>query len=101
MRGLVVFGLVVAVLGGTAALGSAARASEQSDPVVQADQPDTEPVPSPSDSDDEIRLVIALLIVVAVIALLGTFIYWVRTGGSRPPRYDDSPDSSGSGDTLG
>ncbi len=101
MRGLAVFGLLLAVLGCTAALGSMAGASGPSDLIAQAEQSDTEAVPSPSDSDDEIRLVIALLITVAVIALLGTFIYWVRTGESRTSRHDQSPDSTEAGDTLG
>lgn len=100
MRRLAVFGLVLAVLGGTAALGSAAGAPQASSPIAQAEQPDTGSVPSPSDSDDEIQLVMALLIAVAVIALLGTFVYWVRTGDSSRRVDEDPPGGSGSQDTL-
>ncbi len=32
------------------------------------------------DSADEVRLFIALLLGIAVVALLGTFIYWIRSG---------------------
>ena len=99
-RSLAVFGLVLAVLGGTAALGSAASASEPSDPIAQSEQPDTGSVPSPPDSDDEIRLVMALLIAVAVVALLGTLIYWVRTGDSHRSRGGDPSDSPEPEDTL-
>lgn len=101
IRRLAVFGLVLAVLGGTAALGSAAGAAEPSDPIAQSEQPDTGSVPSPSDSDDEIRLVMALLIAVAVIALLGTFVYWVRAGDTPRKGRRDSPDSPERDDTLG
>ena len=100
-RRLVVFSLVLAVLGGTASLGSAAGASELTDPIAQAGQPEAESVPSPSDSDDEIQLVMALLIAVAVIALLGTLVYWVRTGDSSQKGDEDPPDISGPEDTLG
>ena len=100
-RRLAVFGLVLAVLGGTAALSSAANALEPSDPVAQVEQPDRGSVPSPSDSDDEIRLVMALLIAVAVIALLGTFVYWVRAGDTPRRSRKDSPDSPVADDTLG
>ena len=101
IRRLAVFALVLAVLGSTAASGSAAGASELSDPIAQAEQSDTGSVPSPSDSDDEIRLVMALLIAVAVIALLGTFIYWVRAGDTLRRGRKDSPDSPAADDTLG
>ena len=101
IRRLAVFGLVLAVLGGTAALGSAANALEPSDLVAQSEQPETGSVPSPSDSDDEIRLVMALLIAVAVIALLGTFVYWVRAGDTPRKGRKDSPDSPVTDDTLG
>ena len=43
----------------------------------------------------------ALLIAVAAVALLGTFVYWVRTGDRRPPGNGDSPDATESEDTLG
>jgi len=104
IRGLAVFGLVLAVVGGTAALGSAAGAADpaaQADPVSQAEQPDRGPVLPPSDSDDEVRLVMALLIAVAVIALLGTFVYWVRVGAAPRRGRQGPPDSPAAGDTLG
>ncbi len=82
-------------------MGSAAGASGPSDPVAQAEQPGAEPIPSPSDSDDEVRLVMALLIAVAAVALLGTLVYWVRTG-DRPAKDDaDAPDRLEPEDTLG
>jgi hypothetical protein len=90
--------LVLLLLWGTAAWGSAAAVSESSDPVVQ-EQPAE--APSPSDSDDEVRLVMALLIAVAVVALLGTLVYWVRTGDSPRPGSVDSSDSPEPEDTLG
>ena len=96
-----VFGCLLAVLGGSAALGSVAGASGPSDPIAQAEQSDTEAVPSPSDSDDEVRLVMAMLIAVAVVALLGTLIYWVRTGDSARAGRGDSSDSPDPEDTLG
>ena len=43
----------------------------------------------------------ALLIAVAVIALLGTLIYWVRTGDSPRPGGGDSSDRPEPEDTLG
>ena len=43
----------------------------------------------------------ALLIAVAVIALLGTLIYWVRTGDSPRLGGGDSSDSPEPEDTLG
>lgn len=95
---LLVYGLILALLWVAAAWGSAAAASGPSDPVAQ-EQP-AEP-PSPSDSDDEVRLVMALLIAVAVIALLGTLIYWVRTGDSPRLGGGDSSDSPEPEDTLG
>ena len=95
---LLAYGLILALLWGTAAWGSAAVASGLSDPIAQ-EQP-AEP-PSPSDSDDEVRLVMALLIAVAVIALLGTLVYWVRTGDSTRLGGGDSPDSPEPEDTLG
>lgn len=100
IKGLAGVGLVLAVLLGTAALGSVAGASESSGPIAQAEQLESEPVPSPSDSDDEIRLVMALLIAVAVIALLGTFVYWVRAGDAPRRSRKDSPDSPEPDDTL-
>ncbi|WP_419926698.1 hypothetical protein [Candidatus Poriferisocius sp.] len=90
--------LALALLWGTAAWGTAAVASDLSDPTAQ-EQP-AEP-PSPSDSDDEVRLVMALLIAVAVIALLGTLVYWVRTGDSPRLGSGDSPDGPEPEDTLG
>ena len=99
-KGLAVFCLALAVLGVNAALGSTAGATEVSDPVAQAEQPDTEAVPSPSDSDDEIRLAMALLIAVAAIALLGTFVYWVRTGDGPRKGRDDTRGRAEAGDTL-
>ena len=96
-----VFGCLLAVLGGSAALGSVASASGPSDQISQAEQSDTEAVPSPSDSDDEVRLVMVLLIAVAVIALLGTLIYWVRTGDSPRLSGGNSSDSPETEDTLG
>lgn len=83
------------------ALGSTAGATTSSEPIAQAEQPDAGSVPSPSDSDDEIRLVMALLIAVAVIALLGTFVYWVRSGDSPRRGHRDSSDSPEADDTLG
>lgn len=100
IRRLAVFGLVLAVLLGAAALGSAAGALELSDPIAQAEQPDAGSAPSPSDSDDEIRLVMALLIAVAVIALLGTFVYWVRAGDTPRKSQKDPRDSPEADDTL-
>ena len=100
-RRLAVFGLVWAVLGGTAALSSAAAAPLPFNPIAQAEQPDTGSVPSPSDSDDEIQLVMALLIAVAVIALLGTFVYWVRTGDSSRRGDEEPPSGADPQDTLG
>ncbi len=38
-----------------------------------------------SDSDDELQVLIAALIVIAVIALLGTFIYWRRSDTEATP----------------
>lgn len=95
--------MVLLLLWGTAAWGSAtwgsgAAASESSEPVVQ-EQPAE--APAPSDSDDEVRLVMALLVAVAVIALLGTLIYWVRTGDSPRLGGGDSPDGAEQEDTLG
>ena len=92
--------LCLSVMWGTVAAGSLAGASGPSDPVAQADQPEVESIPPPSDSDDEIRLVMALLIAVAVIALLGTFVYWVRTGDSSQRGNEDPPDSFGPEDTI-
>ena len=43
----------------------------------------------------------ALLIAVAAASLLGTFVYWVRTGDSTPSNHDDSPESAEPEDTLG
>lgn len=93
--------LLLAILWGAVAAGSAAGASGLPEQAAQAGQPDTQSIPSPSDSDDEIRLVMALLIAVAVIALLGTFVYWVRTGDSSRRGDGDPPDISGPEDTLG
>ena len=98
---LVLGALFLAILWGTVAAGSAAGASGLPDHMAQAGQPEAEPISSPSDSDDEIRLVMALLIAVAVIALLGTFVYWVRTGDSSRTGDEDPPDNSGPQDTLG
>ena len=95
---LLAYGLILALLWGAAAGGSAAAASESTDPVVQ-EQPAE--APQPSDSDDEVRLVMALLIAVAVIALLGTLVYWVRTGDSARRGGGDSSDSPEPEDTLG
>lgn len=98
---LLVGALFLFTLGGMVALGSTAGATTTSGPIAQAEQPDTGSIPSPSDSDDEIRLVMALLIAVAVIALLGTFVYWVRAGDSPRRGRADSSDSSEADDTLG
>lgn len=100
-RRLVLGGVFLAILWGSVAVGSVAAAPAPLDPVAQAGQTDTASNPSPSDSDDEIRLVMALLIAVAVIALLGTFVYWVRTGDSSRRADEDPPDTSGPEDTLG
>lgn len=100
-KSLLIGALLLSTLWGTVALASTAAAAGSSEPVAQADQPDTGSIPSPSDSDDEIRLVMALLIAVAVIALLGTFVYWVRTGDRSSAANGDSPDSSEADDTLG
>ena len=101
VKGLAVLSLVLVVLGGSAALGSAAGALEPPDQVTQAEQSETEAIPSPSDSDDEIRLAMALLITVAAVALLGTFVYWVRSGDSHRSRNRDSSGSPEREDTLG
>jgi len=93
--------LVLAILWGSVAAGSAAGAPGLFDPVSQAGQQEVKPIPSPSDSDDEIQLVMALLIAVAVIALLGTFVYWVRTGDGSRKGDEEPPDISGPQDTLG
>lgn len=69
--------------------------------VVMGVQAAAESIPSPSDSDDEIRLVMALLIAVAAVALLGTLIYWVRSGDRPPADEGDSPGGPESEDTLG
>ena len=98
---VVIGGLVLALLG---VLGSAAGASAQpgpSDPVAQGEQSDTPSAPSPPKSDNEVRLVMALLIAVAAVALLGTFVYWVRTGDSAPSDRGDSRESPTPQDTLG
>ncbi len=100
-RGLLVGALFLAILWGTVAAGSVAGSSGPSDAAAQSEQPDTGSVPPPSDSDDEIQLVMALLIAVAVIALLGTFVYWVRTGDSSRRTDEDPPDSREPQDTLG
>ena len=100
-RRLMIGGLILALLWGTAAWESVAGASGPSDPVAQEQSPDTGSIPFPSDSDDEVRLVMALLIAVAAAALLGTFVYWVRTGDSTPSNHDDSPESAEPEDTLG
>ncbi|WP_419848324.1 hypothetical protein [Candidatus Poriferisocius sp.] len=100
-RRLLIGALVLGALWGTVTLGSTAGAADSSDPIAQAEQPDTRSVPSPSDSDDEIRLVMALLIAVAVIALLGTFVYWVRAGDASRRGRRDSPDGAEREDTLG
>lgn len=100
-KGLLVGALLLAILWGTVAAGSAAGAPGLADPVAQAGQTEAEPIPSPSDSDDEIQLVMALLIAVAVIALLGTFVYWVRTGDGSRRGNEDPPDISEPQDTLG
>lgn len=60
-----------------------------------------EAVPEPASSDREVRLVMALLIAVAAVSLLGTFVYWVRTGDRRPSGEDDLPDAVEPEDTLG
>lgn len=95
---LLACGVFLALLWMTAPWGSAAVASDLSDPVAQEQPAET---PSPSDSDDEVRLVMALLIAVAVVALLGTLVYWVRTGDSPRPGSVDSSDSPEPEDTLG
>lgn len=100
-KGLLVGALSLAILWGTVATGSVAGASGPPDSAAQSVQFDTGSVPSPSDSDDEIRLVMALLIAVAVIALLGTFVYWVRTGDSSRRADEDPPDRPEPEDTLG
>ena len=99
-KGLAVFSFVLAVLLATGVLGSAAGTSEPSDSVAQAEQPESDAIPSPSDSDDEIRLAMALLIAVAAVALLGTFVYWVRTGDGPRKGQDETPGSAEAGDTL-
>ena len=115
------------VVFGWAAAGSAAASGQpdqpgQSDPVAQ-EQPSQGPSPSdsddeisllsrdmsampsqgpsPSDSDDEIRVVMALLIAVAAVALLGTLVYWVRTGDRSRPDPGDEADGANPEDTLG
>ena len=98
---LLVGAVILFTLGGMVALGSTAGATTSSGPVAQAEQPDAGSIPSPSDSDDEIRLVMAMLIAVAVIALLGTFVYWVRVGDNPRRGRADSSDSPEADDTLG
>ena len=93
--------LFLAVVWGTVAPAHVAEASDLFDSAAQSDRPENGALAAPSDSDDEIRLVMALLIAVAVIALLGTFVYWVRTGDTAHPDREDSPNSAGSEDTLG
>ena len=100
-RRLMIGGLILALLWGTATWESVVGASGPSDPVAQEQSPDTGSIPSPSDSDDEVRLVMALLIAVAAVSLLGTFVYWVRTGDSSPSGHGDSPDSPEPEGTLG
>lgn len=100
-RGLLLGALFLAILWGSVASGSAAGAPGLADPVAQAGQPEAESIPSPADSDDEIQLVMALLIAVAVIALLGTFVYWVRTGDGPRRGDEDPPDISRPEDTIG
>ena len=55
----------------------------------------------PSSSDSEVRLVMALLIAVAAVALLGTLVYWVRSGDRPPADEGDSPGAPEPEDTLG
>lgn len=93
--------LFLAILWGTLAPRAAVGATGPTEVVAQTGQPGAESVPPPSDSDDEVQLVMALLIAVAVIALLGTFVYWVRTGDSSRRGDEDPPDFSGPQDTLG
>ena len=100
-KGLLLGALFLAILWASVAAGSAAGASGLPDPVAQAGQAEAESTPSPSDSDDEIQLVMALLIAVAVIALLGTFVYWVRTGDGPRRGDEEPPGGSGPQDTLG
>lgn len=93
-KGLAKWVLVVALfLGGIVAVPAVACGqSGVSGPVAQGEQSDAETLPRPSKSDDEVRLAMALLIAVAAVALLGTFVYWVRSGDSR---------SSGAGNPQG
>lgn len=97
---LAVWGLTLVLLWGTAMLGPATASGQPGDsyPVAQAEQSDA---PSPSDSDDEVRLMLALLIAVAAVALLGTFVYWVRTGDRPSSEQGDSPARAEQEDTLG
>ncbi len=119
----VAWGLILVLLWVTGVAGSAAASDRSggSASVVQADRFDFRPTrlseesatmtvaqadsdspstPSPQKSDDEVRLVLALLIAVAVVALLGTLIYWVRTGDGSPRGGGDVTDVPESGDTL-
>ena len=54
----------------------------------------------PSSSDSEVRLVMALLVAVAAVTLLGTLVYWVRSGDRPSADEGDSPDGPESEDTL-
>ena len=98
---LAIWILALMVLGETAAFGPVAGASGPAEPVAQQQLADPEAIPPPPDSDDEVRLAMALLISVAAAALLGTFVYWVRTGDSSASDHSDSPDRSEPEDTLG
>ena len=98
---LVIWILALVVLGTTAAFGPVAGASGPAESVAQQQMADTEAIPPPPDSDDEVRLVMALLISVAAAALLGTFIYWVRTGDRSASGHGCSPDRPEPEDTLG
>ncbi|WP_419917722.1 hypothetical protein [Candidatus Poriferisocius sp.] len=112
-----VLALVLALLMVMAGPVMAQDRSGGSAPVAQAGEPDSQPTPlpgmsddsrvtpspgmsddsrvtpSPGNSDEEVRVVLALLIAVAAVALLGTLIYWVRTGDGARGKGRDLPNT--------
>ncbi len=72
-----------------------------SESVAQAEEPSAQTPSSLDKSDSEVRVVLAVLIGVAAVALLGTFVYWVRTGDSSPTSSCHPADRSDDEGTLG
>jgi len=70
-------------LGGATAEPVAQNTAQDIDGGSDADLPVSNS--AESDSDDELQVLIAALIVIAVIALLGTFIYWRRSDTQATP----------------